>query len=85
MKFLRREIGVFHTTPQFDDEITKTQKKKLDICENHLFRSKEKRKNDVKLITLSRPITTRRYKMDAYNRAFISWMNLNQFKHQRPL
>jgi len=24
-----------NTTPQSDDEITKTQKQKLDICENH--------------------------------------------------
>jgi len=36
-----------NTTPQLDDEITKTQKEKLDICENHLFRLKKKRKKDV--------------------------------------
>ena len=34
-----------NATPHLDDEITKkTQKKKLNICENHLFRSKEKGK-----------------------------------------
>ncbi|AES70643.1 hypothetical protein MTR_3g060680 [Medicago truncatula] len=36
-----------NTTPQLDDEITKTKKGKLDICKNHLFRLKEKRKKDV--------------------------------------
>ena len=29
------------TTLQLDDEITKTEKEKLDICENHLFRLKK--------------------------------------------
>jgi len=33
-----------NTTLQLDDEITK---EKFDICENHLFRLKEKRKKDV--------------------------------------
>ena len=35
------------TTLQLDDEIRKTQKKKLNICKNHLFILKEKRKIDV--------------------------------------
>jgi len=30
-----------NTTLQLDDEITKTEKEKLDICENHLFRLKK--------------------------------------------
>ena len=37
-----------NTTSHLDDEITKkTQKKKFDICENHLFRLKEKEKKDI--------------------------------------
>jgi len=33
-----------NTTPHLDDEITKKNTKKLDVCENHLFRLKEKGK-----------------------------------------
>jgi len=33
-----------NTTPHLDDEIAKTQSK-TNICENHLFRLKEKGKN----------------------------------------
>jgi len=35
------------TTPQLGEEFTKTQKEKFDICENHLFKLKEKRKKDL--------------------------------------
>jgi len=36
-----------NTTSHLDDEITKKQKEKLDMCENHLFRLKEKREKYV--------------------------------------
>jgi len=41
-----------NTTPHLDDEITKKRKEKLDRCENHLFRLKEKRKKDVEGVIL---------------------------------
>ena len=31
-----------NTTPHLDDKITKKQKEKLDMCENHIVRLKEK-------------------------------------------
>ena len=48
----RREIKTTpykttNTTPHSDDEITKKTQKKLNICKNHLFRSKEREKKDV--------------------------------------
>jgi len=46
-----------NTTPQSDDEITKTQKEKLDICENHLFRLKEKKKKRCIGVILGQKIT----------------------------